>query len=123
MMLRRAVVSWLLSLLVVAMTVAACGSDAPQVDASPGAPLYESNCASCHGSQLQGSSEGPSLLSIVYEPNHHSDDSIRSAIAKGAPEHHWNFGDMEPIEGLSVAEVELVITHVRAEQERQGFDR
>ena len=74
---------------VVALSVglAACGSDdtaptsaaGPQVDR--GAEIYAESCASCHGADLRGTDKGPSHLSIVYEPNHHTDDSFRSAIA------------------------------------------
>ena len=88
-----------------------------------GAEVYAESCASCHGTDLRGTDKGPSHLSIVYEPNHHTDDSFRSAIANGAPQHHWSFGDMEPVEGLSDDDVEAVIAFVRAEQERQGFER
>ena len=111
------------------MGVAACGSDdtAPTNAAGSqverGAEVYAESCASCHGADLRGTDKGPSHLSIVYEPNHHTDDSFRSAIANGAPQHHWNFGDMEPVEGLSDHDVEAVIAFVRAEQERQGFER
>ncbi len=87
-----------------------------------GAEVYATSCASCHGADLRGTDKGPSHLSIVYEPNHHNDDSFRSAIANGAPQHHWPFGDMARIEGLSDADVEAVIAFIRAEQERQGFE-
>ena len=114
-----------------ALTVglAACGSE----DQTPGAAtgssvdrgpqVYAESCASCHGADLRGTDKGPSQLSIVYEPNHHTDDSFRNAIANGAPQHHWNFGDMEAVEGLNGDDVEAVIAYVRAEQERQGFER
>ena len=111
------------------MGVAACGSDdtAPTNAAGSqverGAEVYAESCASCHGADLRGTDKGPSHLSIVYEPNHHTDDSFRNAIANGAPQHHWSFGDMEPVEGLSDDDVEAVIAFVRAEQERQGFER
>ena len=111
------------------MGVAACGSDdtAPTNAAGSqverGAEVYAESCASCHGADLRGTDKGPSHLSIVYEPNHHTDDSFRSAIANGAPQHHSNFGDMEPVEGLSDDDVEAVIAFVRAEQERQGFEQ
>ena len=87
------------------------------------AEVYAESCASCHGTDLRGTDKGPPHLSIVYEPDHHTDDSFRSAIANGAPQHHWSFGDMEPVEGLSDDDVEAVIAFVRAEQERQGFER
>lgn len=109
--------------------VAACGSDDGGSGAAPGSPIergaavYAESCASCHGADLRGTDKGPSQLSIVYEPNHHADDSFRNAIANGAPQHHWNFGDMEPVEGLTDEDVEAVIAFVRAEQQRQGFER
>ncbi len=43
--------------------------------------------------------------------------------ANGAPQHHWNFGDMAPVEDLSDAQVEAVIAFVRAEQQRLGFEQ
>lgn len=105
-----------------------CGSDASTTPATAdasaqGAEVYASSCASCHGADLRGTEKGPSQLSIVYEPNHHGDDSYRSAIANGAPQHHWNFGDMTPVEGLSDDDVEAVIAYIRSEQQRQGFEQ
>ena len=88
-----------------------------------GAELYASNCASCHGADLRGTDQGPSHLSILYEPGHHSDDAFRSAVANGSPSHHWDFGSMPPISGLDDDEVTAVIAYVRAEQERQGFEQ
>lgn len=70
----------------------------------------------------EGPTRGPSHLSIVYEPNHHTDDSFRLAIANGVPQHHWNFGAMEPVDGLSDNEVEAVIAFIRSEQVRLGFE-
>ena len=111
----------------VSVFVVACGStdsaapsQAESADAD--ADVYAASCASCHGVDLRGTDTGPSLLSIVYEPNHHGDDSFRSAIANGSPQHHWDFGDMQPIEGLSEAQVDAVIAFVRAEQQRLGFE-
>lgn len=108
---------------------AACGG-APEalepaslVGSGVGADLYQSNCASCHGADLQGTDKGPSHLSIVYEPNHHGDDAFRSAILYGARQHHWNFGDMAAVTGLDNDEIDDVIAYVRSEQERQGFDQ
>ncbi len=111
-----------------ALVLAACGSDpaTPAVAAEasgPGAEVYGASCASCHGVDLRGTDKGPSHLSIVYEPNHHGDDAFRSAIANGSPQHHWGFGDMEPIEGLSDDDVEAVIAYVRSEQQRLGFEQ
>ena len=111
-----------------ATIMGACGSDASTTPATAngsgqGAEVYASSCASCHGADLRGTEKGPSQLSIVYEPNHHGDDSYRSAIANGAPQHHWPFGDMPRVEGLSDDDVEAVIAYIRSEQQRQGFEQ
>jgi mono/diheme cytochrome c family protein len=97
-------------------------SSSGAVGDTDGAGQYATNCASCHGSDLGGTEQGPSLLSIVYEPSHHGDDAFRSAIRTGSPQHHWGFGAMPPVEGLSDDEVDTIIAFVRAEQDRQGFE-
>lgn len=89
---------------------------------SDGATLYAANCASCHGADLKGTSIGPSQLSIVYEPGHHSDDSYRSAILNGVQPHHWNFGPMAPVPGLSDQQIESIIAFIRKVQAEQGFE-
>ncbi len=112
------------------MLLASCASDdvsvKPGVDLpvdADGAAIYQARCASCHGDDLRGTDKGPSQLSIVYEPNHHGDDSYRSAIRKGAPQHHWSFGDMPAVDDITDDQIELVITYVRGEQQRLGFER
>ncbi len=116
------------AVLVSAAVVVGCGSDDTGSGATIGSPVdrgaevYAQSCASCHGTDLRGTEKGPSHLSIVYEPNHHTDDSFRNAIANGTPQHHWNFGDMEPVGELTDDDVDAVIAYVRAEQERLGFE-
>ncbi len=108
------------------LLLAACGgSGTTSADAGSGASgerLYAQNCASCHGTDLRGSDSGPSHLSELYEPNHHPDEAFRSAIDQGATAHHWPFGDMPPVDGLSGEEVDAIIAYVRAEQEASGFE-
>jgi len=98
----------------------ACSSTEPSGTAD-GASVYTQNCASCHGTDLRGTDRGPSQLSIVYEPNHHSDDAYRAAIRNGAPQHHWTFGNMPAIQGITDDEIELVIEFIREQQETFGF--
>ncbi len=88
-----------------------------------GAGVYAASCASCHGEDLRGTDKGPSHLSIVYQAGHHPDPSFESAIQNGTPRHHWNFGDMPPVPGLSEQEIAAVITFVRSEQDRLGFEQ
>ncbi len=88
-----------------------------------GAAVYQQYCAECHGVDLRGTDKGPSQLSIIYEPNHHGDYAYRVAIREGTREHHWWFGDMPPVEGITDLEIEKVISFIRAEQQRLGFER
>lgn len=88
-----------------------------------GAAVYQQYCAECHGVDLRGTDKGPSQLSIVYEPNHHGDFAYRVAIREGTREHHWWFGDMPPVEGITDLEIEKVISFIRAEQQRLGFEQ
>jgi len=87
-----------------------------------GAELYAAHCAECHGSDLRGTDQGPVHLSIIYEPNHHADGAFLFAVQNGVRAHHWNFGDMPPIEGLSSEEVEVIIAFVREHQRVEGFE-
>jgi mono/diheme cytochrome c family protein len=114
-------------LAIVALMASSCGSDsdvsrAPDQPIIPGQVLYAENCASCHGQDLRGSNGGPSLLSIFYEPNHHTDASFRRAIETGSVQHHWTFGDMAPVEGLTEDDADAIIAYVRDVQESEGFE-
>jgi mono/diheme cytochrome c family protein len=101
-----------------------CGDDGSSsvAQSSDGQALYEQNCASCHGRDLRGTSKGPSHLSVVYEPGHHPDESFRVAVREGARQHHWDFGDMAPVEGLDDNELQAVIEFIRSKQEENGFE-
>ena len=87
-----------------------------------GAGVYRANCAECHGTDLRGTDKGPSHLSVVYEPNHHGDGAFVLAIQRGVRSHHWPFGDMEPVEGLTQEDVTAIIAYVREQQRIQGFE-
>ena len=87
-----------------------------------GEPLYQASCAACHGTDLKGTDLGPSHLSVVYEPNHHGDIAFILAVRNGVRAHHWSFGDMEPIPGLSDQDLEAIVAYVREAQRIQGFE-
>ncbi len=107
----------------VAMVSCSNGEDDPEAaTATDGAALYEQACASCHGSDLRGTDQGPSHLSQVYAPDHHPDASFRAAITQGSPAHHWQFGDMAPVAGLDDDEIDVIIAYIRDQQEMHGFE-
>jgi mono/diheme cytochrome c family protein len=115
----------------VALTLVACdsgGGAATDIDPQDaalietGQELYRASCAVCHGVDLTGSSTGPSLLSEVYEPGHHSDLAFAQAVNLGSPAHHWGFGPMPPIAGLTEGDIEAITAYVRENQRTRGFE-
>ena len=120
-----------MALSALALLIGACSSIDPTSDTAPadvsslvaeGEPLYQASCAECHGSDLRGTDKGPSHLSIVYEPNHHGDAVFALAVINGAPQHHWPFGDMDPVPGLDDADIERIVAYVRENQRIHGFE-
>lgn len=111
------------------LLLAACGTE-PDIGIEPqdpevvetGAALYAANCAVCHGSDLQGTDSGPSHLSEVYEPGHHGEGAFLFAVQYGSRAHHWPFGDMPPIEGLTPEDVGAIVAFVREQQRLEGFE-
>lgn len=90
--------------------------------AGKGRELFAGNCASCHGVSGEGRvGLGPPLVHVIYEPNHHSDASFHLAVAHGVRAHHWSFGNMPPVGGITPAEVDLVIAYIRELQQHNGI--
>ena len=88
-----------------------------------GRDTYEANCAACHGPDAAGQ-EGiaPPLVHVIYEPGHHADESFQRAVALGVRAHHWRFGDMPPVEGLTRRDVAGIVAYVRELQRANGID-
>ena len=131
---RTLIVRLAVSNLVVAfvlLTVVGCGGDGAEQGpatgtalsdtARAGEKLFNANCSACHGVNAAGSSLGPPLMDRVYHPGHHPDFSIRNAVSQGVRQHHWTFGDMAPVDGVSPDEVEKVICYVREMQRAEGI--
>jgi mono/diheme cytochrome c family protein len=88
----------------------------------PGEVLFNLNCAECHGVKATGTQQGPALVHTIYKPSHHADASFFRAAEFGAQAHHWGFGDMPPVEGISRADVSLVVNYVRWLQRQAGIN-
>lgn len=82
---------------------------------------FENNCSTCHGVQGSGSEKGPPLIHPYYVPSHHSDESILRAIMSGTRQHHWGFGDMPPVSGISEPEARQIILYIRWLQMEKGL--
>ena len=89
--------------------------------ARAGARLFAANCAFCHGENATGTEQGPPLLHKVYEPGHHPDRLFQRAVTHGVLSHHWQFGNMPPVSGLSRKDVAKIIAFVRELQRANGI--
>jgi cytochrome c553 len=83
---------------------------------------FQSNCLACHGENAVGQKGvAPPLIHKIYEPSHHGDESFQRAVAVGVRAHHWKFGNMPAIEGLTRGDVKAIIAYVRELQEANGI--
>lgn len=84
---------------------------------------FEAKCASCHGVNAAGKDGlAPPLIHKIYEPSHHADESFQRAVALGVQAHHWRFGNMLAIEGLTRGDVTMIITYIRELQRANGIN-
>ncbi|RLK07926.1 c-type cytochrome [Ruegeria conchae] len=90
--------------------------------AAVGKVAFDAKCAACHGANATGL-EGlaPPLVHKIYEPSHHSDESFYVAVQKGVRAHHWKFGNMPPVDGLTRADVKGIVAYIRELQQENGI--
>ena len=112
-----------LAVVVLALT-AACGKESPTDLVAKGEQLYqgEATCATCHGSDLRGTTMGPPFLHEVYAPGHHPDAAFQRAVRNGVQPHHWQLGPMPPLPHLSADDVAAVTAYVRSQQREAGIE-
>ena len=91
-------------------------------DGTAGSELYSQACATCHGEDLRGTDQGPPFLNPIYEPGHHADQAFVLAAMAGARAHHWGFGNMPPIEGITQDQVLAIVDYVREQQRAAGIE-
>jgi mono/diheme cytochrome c family protein len=101
-------------------SVEVSASDVPE-ELHKGHEKFHAFCAPCHGPQGVGTDHGPPLVHKIYEPSHHADIAFQRAAAQGVRAHHWKFGDMPKIEGVTPAEVTEIIAYVRWLQQQAGI--
>ncbi|WP_417768526.1 c-type cytochrome [Stappia sp.] len=91
-------------------------------DEARGRDLFGASCASCHGENAAGRAAiAPPLVHLVYEPGHHADGAFVLAAARGVRQHHWTFGDMPAVPGVSPQDVAAITAYVRALQRANGI--
>ena len=55
-------------------------------------------------------------------PSHHADVAFQLAVKYGTRQHHWNFGDMQPVEGVTPDDVAHITATVRHKQREAGIN-
>ena len=117
----------------VAQTIADAASHGPLVAVSLPDPMsenaqigkiaFDANCAGCHGANAAGQDGvAPPLVHVIYEPNHHGDESFQRAAAAGVQSHHWRFGNMPPVDGITRADVAMIVAYIRELQRANGIN-
>jgi len=86
-----------------------------------GQMLYDEYCSSCHGAQLNGSDKGPPLIHAFYKPSHHGDEAFYRAALQGTRQHHWNFGDMPPVAGMTPGKMDSLLPYIRYYQQQKNL--
>lgn len=114
-----------LGAMVSSIVIAAAEGDSPP-EGMPfrhalGYEQFQENCAGCHGPDLGGTDQGPPLMHGYYKTSHHSDAAFYRAIRVGSPQHHWNFGDMKPVEGVTEQQAKAIVDFVRWYQRENGL--
>jgi mono/diheme cytochrome c family protein len=91
-------------------------------DAALGQRVFKASCAECHGPNAGGiEGSGPPLIHKIYEPSHHGDAAFFLAAEQGVRAHHWRFGDMVPVEGITRAEISAIVAFIRRVQLENGI--
>jgi len=91
-------------------------------DAALGALAFKGKCAACHGEDAGGrNGKGPPLIHKIYYPGHHGDMAFFRAPREGARQHHWPFGDMPPVKGITDADIKAIIAYIRTVQKANGI--
>lgn len=92
-------------------------------NAQIGKRVFEAKCAVCHGQVAAGKNGvAPPLVHSIYRPGHHADVAFLIAARNGVRAHHWKFGNMPPVEGITEGEVRLVTQYIRELQRANGIE-
>lgn len=86
-----------------------------------GDSLFHAACAACHGPRGVGTDHGPPLVHAIYGPGHHGDAAFLFAARRGVAGHHWRFGDMQPVAGVTDADVVAITAYARWLQREVGI--
>ena len=87
-----------------------------------GMQVFREKCSACHGQWAEGTADkGPPLIHPYYEPSHHDDNSFFRAARSGVEAHHWHFGNMPPVEGITDQDIGQIVQFIRWWQRENGI--
>ena len=89
--------------------------------AEAGRAAFQEHCAACHGPAAGGTEKGPPLVHKWYQPSHHADVAFALAAKRGAPQHHWHFGNMPPVPDAGDRSLQQIVQYVRELQRANGI--
>ena len=92
-------------------------------NAKIGQVAFEAKCALCHGANAAGQDGvAPPLVHKIYEPSHHGDAAFLLAAKNGVRAHHWRFGNMPAVDGVTDGDVKMIVAYVRELQRANGIE-
>jgi hypothetical protein len=56
-----------------------------------------------------------------YKPSHHGDPAFYRAAMKGVQAHHWKFGNMAPVNGITRKDMDSIVPFIRWLQKEKGL--
>lgn len=86
-----------------------------------GKKKFQESCSVCHGNWLEGTKQGPPLLHALYKPSHHADAAFYRAALNGVRAHHWKFGNMSPVPGITGKDMDSIVPFIRWYQQAKGL--
>lgn len=88
-----------------------------------GQRIFDAKCAECHGENAAGKEgSGPPLIHPIYRAGHHGDQAFILAARNGVKSHHWPYGNMPPVQGVTDGEVAMVVEFIRSVQQANGVN-
>jgi mono/diheme cytochrome c family protein len=87
-----------------------------------GEQLFSKSCAVCHGQNAVGRGDiAPSLVQQTYRPIQHADAAFVFAVRDGVRAHHWKFGNMPKVAGVTEEDIGKITAYIRALQRANGI--
>lgn len=56
-----------------------------------------------------------------YKPSHHGNAAFYRATLQGVRAHHWQFGDMPKVEGVTAEDMDSIVPFIRWLQQEKGL--